>query len=108
LGEPRLQLENAARGPAVVQREPVVGLEQVAADDASPTEVVKVERLRHGAIVARGGAGPRPSRRRPDTGSQTRRSSTPTYDDPPSPITRVSSQPVPSASPESPLGDASR
>jgi hypothetical protein len=33
LGEPRLQLRDTARRPAVVQREPVVGLEQVGADD---------------------------------------------------------------------------
>jgi hypothetical protein len=32
LTEPRLQLRDAARGAAVLQRRPVVGLEQVAAD----------------------------------------------------------------------------
>ena len=34
LGEGRLQGRDAGRGPAVVEREPVVGLEQVARDDA--------------------------------------------------------------------------
>ncbi len=37
---------NAARGPAVEQREPVVGLEEVGADPAWIAEVQEVHRLR--------------------------------------------------------------
>ena len=46
LGEPLLQGGDARRGPAVVEREPVGGLEQVDADDALVALVVEVERIR--------------------------------------------------------------
>ena len=47
LGEPGLQLGHAGRRPAVLQREPVVGLEQVGADHPLVAEVAQVERLGH-------------------------------------------------------------
>ena len=47
LREARLQLRHAGRGPAVLQREPVLGLEQVRADHPLVAEVAQVERLGH-------------------------------------------------------------
>ena len=44
LGEARLQLGDADRGPAVEERRPIRGLEQVAADHPLPAEVAQVER----------------------------------------------------------------
>ncbi len=50
LGQAGLQRGQADRGPAVLQRGPVLGLEQVGADHSLAAEVVQVERLwRHAA-----------------------------------------------------------
>ena len=46
LGQLRLQRRDAGRRPAVLEREPVVGLEQVDADDALGTFVVQIKRIR--------------------------------------------------------------
>ena len=47
LGEPGLQLGYAGRRSAVLQRRPVVGVEQVRADHPLVAEVAQVERLGH-------------------------------------------------------------
>ena len=46
LGQLPLQLRDAGRRPAVLEREPVLGLEQIDADDALGTFVVQVKRIR--------------------------------------------------------------
>ena len=51
LGQPCLQLGHAGCGPAVLEGEPVSGLEQVRADDALAPEVPQVEELAQ-AVVA--------------------------------------------------------
>ena len=64
LGQARLQLRNEV-GPAVVEREAVLGLDEVGTDDALAAEVAQVERLKaHGlrGSVARGGNRSRPTR----------------------------------------------
>ena len=45
--EPLLEGGDAGRGPAVVERETVRGLEQVDADDALVALMVEVHRIRH-------------------------------------------------------------
>ena len=47
LGEPRLQLGHARRRPAILQRGPVVGVEEVGADHPLVAEMAQVERLEH-------------------------------------------------------------
>ena len=63
LGQALLQRRDARRGPAVLQREPVVGLQQVDADHALVAEVMQVERIR-GRHLPRILGGFRPWRRR--------------------------------------------
>jgi hypothetical protein len=71
LAEPSGKRREARGRPAVEERRPVVGLEQVAADHALVTEVEQIERGDgHPAILVRGGAGAPPLTNEPYLSAQ--------------------------------------